>query len=471
MPGERLGASGGPVPAADPAREIEELRLRAEAALAAERRIADRFARLHASTAALSAAVTAGDVAAVIAARGVSLTGAAACGVGVLTEDGGAFEVVAVRAPHEQAGARSGVAPIHDIPLAVALRERRGLFLPDRSTPERDDSALAVAAACGLPDRTAESVAALPLAAGPHLLGVVGIAYAAPRPFDEEERAFLEAFTHQCAQALDRARLYEAERAARLEAQRAEEAARRAVELQERLVGVVGHDLRTPLAAIRMATGLLFRRGGLNEEQARTLARLGASAARMTSIIRDLLDFTRVRKEGAIPVQLRAIDLAELARRAVVELSSVHPEREILLELPDLAPGEGDPERLTQVVSNLVGNALQHSPPRAGVHVLVEAKRDALVVEVHNDGPPIRPELLPEIFEPFRRGARGADPSDSIGLGLFIVRELVRAHGGTVEVRSSQREGTTFTVRLPAPQVAGPADETAVPTGRPATDH
>jgi signal transduction histidine kinase len=223
------------------------------------------------------------------------------------------------------------------------------------------------------------------------------------------------------------------------------------VELQERLVGVVGHDLRTPLAAIQMATGLLVRRGGLTEEQTRTLARLGASAARMTTIIRDLLDFTRIRNEGAIPVEPRPIDLREVARGVVAELQEIHPDREIGLEAPDAAPASGDPERLAQVISNLVGNAIQHGPPGAPVRVGVRADARALVVTVHNAGPPIAPELLPDVFEPFRQGLGAAhDANGSVGLGLFIVRELVRAHGGTAEVESTVERGTTFTIRLPA---------------------
>lgn len=443
----------------DAREEAEVWRRRAELAIAAERAVSERFARLHGAAAALSAAVTPGEVAAVIAARGAALPAVERCLVALPPRTGSVpLRIVAARAARSSAAAGTPLALADGGPLAHALSSARAVFL-------RGADASAVTASIGVP--AVPALAVLPLAGGPRQLGLVLLAFGEPRGFDEEERAFLEAFGHQCAQALDRARLYEAERAARVEAQRAEEAARRAMEVQERLVGIVGHDLRTPLAAIRMATSLLFRRGGLSDEQARTLARLGASAARMTHIIRDLLDFTRARKDGSLPVEPMPIDLADVVRRASAELQAVHPDRRILLELPAAAPLVGDPDRLQQVLSNLVGNAVQHGPPSAPIRVRVEAAPGVVAVAVHNEGPPIPAELVPALFEPFRQGARGGHDG-SVGLGLFIVRELVRAHGGTVEVASSAEAGTTFTVRLP-----GPAEPLALaedPTGRPAPE-
>jgi signal transduction histidine kinase len=213
----------------------------------------------------------------------------------------------------------------------------------------------------------------------------------------------------------------------------------------ERLLAIVGHDLRTPLAAIRMGTALLFRGGGLTPEQARTLARVNASAARMARIVRDVLDFARVRQEGRLPVSFRATDLARLARRAAAEISAAHPERDVRVEAPASAPVVGDPDRLLQVLGNLLANAVQHGPPETPVRVRVRAADAAL--EVHNEGPPVPRDVRAELFEPFRRGRSGGEDG-SLGLGLFIVREIVRAHGGAIEVRSADGEGTTFTVRL-----------------------
>ncbi len=404
-----------------------------------ERGVAERFAALHAVTAALSAALTPSEVIAAIAARGAALPGARGCAVGVLAETG-ALDVVCRRSGPGRACEAPLAVPVDEAsPLALAARERRAILF------ECACAASPGAAPCG---EAPGALAALPLEAGGAVLGAVGVELAAPSSLDEEERAFLEAFAHQSAQALERARLYEAERTARLEAQRSAEAARRAVELSGQLVGIVGHDLRTPLAAIRMSAAVLLRRGGLTDEQGRTLARIDGSAARMARIIHDLLDFTRMRNEGRIPVHVQPSDLVALVRRAVAELAAVHPQREIRLAAPDAVAVEADPDRLGQVVTNLVGNALQHSPPEARVTVALDEDARGIALAVHNEGPPIRPELLGELFEPFRRGPRG-DEGGSLGLGLFIVREVVRAHGGEVSVRSRAGEGTTFTVRLP----------------------
>lgn len=418
----------------------------------AERGVAERFAALHALTAALSAALTTPEVVAAIASRGAALPGACGCAVGLLGP-GGVLEVVCRRRGGEREIACSAAGTLAaGAPLARAARERRPVLARAACAASLDG------APCG---GRADVLLALPLEAAGAAFGAVAVEFPAPEAFDEEERAFLEAFAHQAAQALERARLYEAERAARVEAQRAAEAARRAVDFSGQLVGIVGHDLRTPLAAIRMSAALLLRRGSLSEEQARTLARIDGSAARMGRIIHDLLDFTRVRNEGRIPVHVQPADLVPLVRRAVAELAAVHPEREIRFVAPDAVAVAADPDRLAQAVTNLVGNALQHSPRDARVSVHIDEDASSIALRVHNEGPPIRAELLGELFEPFRRGRHGAD-GGSLGLGLFIVREVVRAHGGEVAVASSSRDGTTFTVRLPSAAAAN--------TGRPAAD-
>jgi signal transduction histidine kinase len=398
------------------------------------RRGAEWLARLKVVTAPLAAALEQGDVTAALAAA--DLPGAHGGLVALRSEDGELAIVAARGAAAELHGALAGLAVSPDHVLAVAVRDARPRFAP--------------------------GLVALPLLAGDRVLGALGLVFAASHRFGCDELAFLEAFAAQGAQALVRARHYEAERAARVEAQRAEEAARRAVELQERLVSVVGHDLRTPLAAVHMATTLLARRARISDDEARTLRRIAASVARMTAIVRDLLDFSRIRREGTIPLERRPTDLAEAARAAVAELQGVHAARDITLDARGPAPVVGDPERLAQVVSNLVGNAVQHGAAGASVVVSVGQDPEGAVLEVHNAGPPIPPALLAVLFEPFRRGPGGPDPSGSIGLGLFIVRELVRAHGGDVTVRSVDGQGTTFTVRLPDARAAtsgGPSAE------------
>ena len=423
----------------------DEARLRAEAVAVAERRIADRFARLHATTAALSAALTPAQVATAIASRGAALPGAAGCAVAVVTAADAPLDVAATRG---EVAHLCGGAPALSLdsaaPLAAAVRDRRPLFIGGEAARARD----LVASTFGLAKEPLRALVALPLEAGERVLGAVGVEFAEPLALDDEERAFLGSFAHACAQALERARLYAAEREARLEAQRAEEAARRAVEMEERLAGIVGHDLRTPLAAITMSVSVLMQRGGLGEAQRRTLARIGASAGRMARIIRDLLDFTRVRNEGAIPIERRPTDLVQVAERAIAELGAAHPGREIRLDARTAALLPVDPDRLGQVVTNLGANALQHGPAESPVTVTIAPEGGGIALRVHNGGPPIPADLLPQMFEPFRRGREGGE-GGSLGLGLFIVREVVRAHGGSVEVSSTPSDGTTFTVRLP----------------------
>jgi len=166
--------------------------------------------------------------------------------------------------------------------------------------------------------------------------------------------------------------------------------------------------------------------------------------------VRDLLDFTRARMGGGIPVVRRPLDLHALVRSTLQEVEAAQPERGLSLTVQGNAQGSWDERRLGQVVQNLVGNAQKYGSEDAPVQVTVRGEDEHVLLEVHNGGAPIPAELLPRIFEPLQRGAVGADPHDhSVGLGLFIVKHLVEAHGGQVSVCSTEQAGTTFTVRLP----------------------
>lgn len=231
---------------------------------------------------------------------------------------------------------------------------------------------------------------------------------------------------------------------------RLEEETRRRVDFEEYLIGIVSHDLRSPLNAISLSATALLRREGLDEAQEKTLQRLLGSAERANRMIRDLLDFTRARLGGGIPVEPRPLDLHVLTRQVMDEVKLAHPERRI--DVVQRGPGEGawDGDRLAQVLTNLVNNALAYSPPGTPVRVETEGVEGAAWLRVHNEGEPIPAELLPRLFEPLRRGAQGGDAaSRSIGLGLFIVNSIVRAHGGTLEAQSAPDAGVTFSVRLP----------------------
>jgi signal transduction histidine kinase len=166
-------------------------------------------------------------------------------------------------------------------------------------------------------------------------------------------------------------------------------------------------------------------------------------------MIRDLLDFTQARLRGGIPIQRRMVDLLTIVRQSVDEVKTASPRRCINVRSSGDTTGSWDPDRIAQVITNLVTNALQYGPPNGCVDVEVIADESHVRLCVHNEGEPIPPEQLARIFEPLERGAKSDPGIRNIGLGLFIVDHIVKAHGGRVEVRSEAGEGTTFTVTLP----------------------
>ncbi len=238
----------------------------------------------------------------------------------------------------------------------------------------------------------------------------------------------------------------------------AEEESRRAADFQEQLLGIVSHDIRSPLGAIISWARIMALGGPPPEEQQRTFRRITSAALRIERLTRLLLDFARARLGGGITLEPRRCDLSELLQKVGHEFRVAYPDRTVACEQEgEPALGTWDPDRLAQVVSNLLENALKYSPPEMPVRMTVRGEKEQVVLEVHNEGKPIPPELMPHIFEPFRRGPQSSRTAKtSYGLGLYIVREIVLAHGGTIEVRSDIEEGTTFTVCLPrvAPSAA-----------------
>ncbi|MFL5347492.1 MAG: ATP-binding protein [Hyalangium sp.] len=232
--------------------------------------------------------------------------------------------------------------------------------------------------------------------------------------------------------------------------QRRQEELHRTAEFRERFLGIVSHDLRNPLNAIALSAGVLLREE-LPPRARKAAGRISQSAHRMARMIGDLLDFTRGRLGGGIPILRQPVDLRLICRPVLEELRVAWPDRELRLLAEGALQGEWDGDRLAQLVGNLAKNALDYSPPDQPVTVTLRDEGAWVRLEVHNLGDPISPELLPQLFEPFRRGMRNDDGSQStgLGLGLFIAQQISVAHGGTLEVRSTQEEGTTFTLRLP----------------------
>ncbi len=225
--------------------------------------------------------------------------------------------------------------------------------------------------------------------------------------------------------------------------------ARQLADFERQILGIVSHDLRNPLSVIRISASMLLARAGLDERQSKSLTRIISASDRATRLIRDLLDFSQARLGGGIPVERKRMDLFELVRGVVEEHAASHPERELALEQEGEGVGEWDGDRLAQVLGNLVGNALQHGAPGTPVGVRCQGLPGEVLLEVRNEGEPIEPSVLPTLFEPFRRGRHAGSGAGSVGLGLFITRQLVLAHGGGITVTSSPEGETRFTVRLP----------------------
>ncbi|MET0402861.1 MAG: PAS domain-containing sensor histidine kinase [Cystobacter sp.] len=244
--------------------------------------------------------------------------------------------------------------------------------------------------------------------------------------------------------------------------ERMEEEAR----FRERFIGILGHDLRTPLHAVLLSAHELRRRGASVLQQ-KFLQRIETSTARMGNMISDILDLTRARLAGRIPLHLSPTNLPQVCQQVVEEVAAVYPECSLVLVEEGACEGIWDGERLAQVVSNLVGNALEHTTPGVSVRVRCREEGEAWrVLEISNPGPPIPSQLLATLFDPFRQG-RGVRTGrgSGLGLGLYIVRELVRAHRGEVSVHSTDEAGTTFRVRLPRDSRDSGAASSEIPSG------
>jgi signal transduction histidine kinase len=218
-------------------------------------------------------------------------------------------------------------------------------------------------------------------------------------------------------------------------------------EVKDIYIGVLGHDLRTPLSAILMTARTLLMRGKLEETERTQVSRMARNAERMASLIRDVLDYTRNHATGGLPINRRTCDMGDVCSEIIEDLQLLHPDRKIHLSTSGILVGSWDRERIEQVITNLLSNAVSHG--RGDINVVVQptpGTPGAVVVSVHNHGEVIAPDDLPHLFEPFKRGS---ESRLGLGLGLYIVQVIVQAHGGKVEVASNAISGTTFTTRWP----------------------
>jgi signal transduction histidine kinase len=232
--------------------------------------------------------------------------------------------------------------------------------------------------------------------------------------------------------------------AAKERAENSEDELRAVAEFRELFIGILGHDLRTPLATIVNSAAVLLRRGRLDEQDAAATSRIIRSSQRMTRMITQLLDLTRARLGGGLPIEPAPTDLRELCRNVVDEFDAT-----VQLVVEGDVSGNWDPDRLAEVLSNVTGNAIEYAAP--GTDVLIHAYADgpAVVVEISNQGAPIPAEIFPFIFEPFRGAKQRKDSArGNLGLGLYIAKQIVLAHRGTLDAHCAGGT-TTFVMRLP----------------------
>jgi PAS domain S-box-containing protein len=216
----------------------------------------------------------------------------------------------------------------------------------------------------------------------------------------------------------------------------------------ELFAGILAHDLRNPLAAILTAVQLLAQAPrGADERASGALQHVLASGARMTRLIDQLLDFTRARVAGAFELARHEVDLVALFDQVAAEIEGAHPHWRLAREVRGDCGGEWDPDRLLQVVSNLIANAGQHGTPGEIIRVTLDGRDpDCVAWAIHNRGE-IPAALMTKLFVPF--GGLREGKAGGLGLGLFIAQRIVAAHGGHIDVASSAASGTTFSVRLP----------------------
>ncbi len=233
------------------------------------------------------------------------------------------------------------------------------------------------------------------------------------------------------------------------ELKRTREELERRTSYEQHLIGIVSHDLRGPLHSIGLATGLLHTLPDLPPAAARPIRAIETSAQRASRLVRDILDFTRARLVGGIPIDARPFDLREVLEPAVSQAIDGFPGRRVDIRVEGELHGRWDGDRVSQVLQNGLTNALRYSTPGSVVHLSAHGRATDVELVVANSGPPIASDVLAKVFQPMTRGTDESSKGHrGVGLGLFIVREIVAAHGGSVRLLSDE-SGTRLVVTLP----------------------
>jgi signal transduction histidine kinase len=296
--------------------------------------------------------------------------------------------------------------------------------------------------------------AVVPLVADGRVLGVLGAAFDAPRTFDADARTVTLAVAHQCAQALERARLFEAERAARADAEAASREAESANRAKGEFLAVMSHELRTPLNAIGGYAELMEMgiRGPVTHAQREDLRRIQTSQRHLLGLINEVLNYAKL-ETGTVYFDVRDVPVREAitgAEALVAPQGRAKGLTIVVADCPHDLVARADPEKLRQVLVNLLSNAVKFS--NAGAWIEMSGAPDGALVRirVRDTGIGIPPDKLEEIFDPFVQvRADLTRPQEGTGLGLAISRDLARGMGGDLAVESTLGMGSTFTLTLP----------------------
>lgn len=404
--------------------------------------------RLLEFTTALAEALTPPQVAAVIFEHVHQALGAQAGIVSLLSEDGQSLEVLETRGyPPEVLARWPSLTLDMPIPLAEAARSGQPLWVETQAEIAARFPALLEA----LPMIAAGAV--IPLRIQQRVIGVLGVNFAEAHAFTEDDRVYLQVVAHQCAQALDRAWLYESEHHAHL-------AAEEAVRMRDELIELISHDLRNPLTVILGQAELMVKQakgfGDLGMALVPRLTVIRNMVSQMDGQLEELLDVARIRAGQTLFLNPQPMDLVELVREVVRATQATSSKHEIDLTIP-AAPifCLGDRRRLARVFANLIHNAIVYSPSGGAIGVAVSQVSDDAgswgLVSVQDSGLGIPAADLPRVFERFHRGSNVAGRIRGTGLGLASARQIVEQHEGSIQVASVEGIGSTFIVRLPAP--------------------
>ena len=427
--------------------------------LEAERRARHRAERLQALTAALSAAVSTQEASRVSLEEGMRALGARAGGVVLLTPDGEHQELVSLGGVSAEAVGRqswwrfalSEPYPVNDVVLRKAP-----LFMQDIDEFERRFPKVAPT----VREAGYQAYVAAPLEVEGRVIGAINYNFVERRSFDDDDVALVRAVAQQCAQALERARLYDAEQAARSEADAARVAAEAANQVKGQFLATMSHELRTPLNAIAGHTELLELgiHGPVSEDQRDALHRIQRSQKHLLSLINEVLNYARV-EAGAVRYDMSPVGvMGALSAAESIMLPQIRA-KGLTITVATVDPAltiVADSEKLSQILLNLLSNAIKFTPRGGRVTLSGRARDDGTVeIVVSDTGSGIAADQLERIFEPFVQVGRMLNSGiEGTGLGLAISRDLARGMGGDITVVSSPGAGSSFTLRLPGPERA-----------------